>query len=137
MERSISLFVFTKDAIRLNMVIGCCILILGLGGAANYIGTCFRPNSRIVGIEGVLAACHGYNVALGQSTLFSVLSIRIDNTTYFWLDVGRLLLSGNHGRLATVVIGGMLGHVFGTMHPQWLLESPTDQAMSSRRGLWG
>lgn len=137
MERTISLFVFTKDAVRLNMGIGCCILILGLGGTANYIGTRFRPNARIVGIDGLLAACHGYNVALGQSTLFSVLSIRVDNTTYFWLDVGRLLLSGNHGLLATVVTGGMLGHVFGTMHPHWLLESPIDQALSSRRGLWG
>ena len=136
MQRTISVFVSTKDAVRLNMAIGCCILILGLGGSANYIGTRFRPNSRIVGIDGVLAACHGYNVALGQSALFSVLSIRVDNTTYFWLDVGRLLLSGNHGLLVTVVIGGMLGHVFGTMHPRWLLELPIDQAMTSRRGFW-
>lgn len=123
MERCLSLFIYTKDAVRLNMGIGCCILILGIGGTANFIGTKFRPNSRIVGFDGVLAACHGYNVAVGKSTLFSILSIRVDNTTYFWLDVGHLLLSGNHGLLVTVVAGGMLGHVFGTMHPHWLLDT--------------
>jgi hypothetical protein len=123
MERCLSLFIYTKDAVRLNMGIGCCILILGIGGTANFIGTKFRPNSRIVGFDGVLAACQGYNVAVGKSTLFSVLSIRVDNATYFWLDVGRLLLSGNHGLLVTVVAGGMLGHVFGTMHPHWLLDT--------------
>ena len=135
MERFISSHIYSKDAIRLNMGIGCCILILGIGATANYIGTRFRPNqARIVGLDGVLAACHGYTVAsssssssMGQSILFTmsvdgISTIRVDNITYFWLDVIRLLLfSNNRGLLATVVAGGMLGPVFGTLHPHWLL----------------
>ena len=91
---------------------------------ANFIGTrCFSDAStQIVGRDGVLAACHGYSVALGQSVLLSIFTVRIDNTTYFWFDVGRLLLMGNYGLLATVIAGGMLGHVLGVVHPQLLME---------------
>lgn len=136
MERIISSYVYTKDAIRLNMAIGCVILILGVGGTANYVGSLIKPNERVVGLDGLLAACLGYNVAVGKSMLFSFLSVRVTNTTYFWLELGYLFLLGRHGLFIAVLAGGMLGHFFGVMHHQWLLESLLEQLRSSWRRFW-
>lgn len=136
MQQLISTFVYNKDHIRFNMLIACTILILGVGGTANYVGTRFKPNARIFGIDGLLAACLGYNTAVGKSLLFSFFNFRVDNTTYFWLEVGRLFFSGQHDLLVTVVAGGMMGHVLGVFHRKWLVESLAEQWRSSFRQLW-
>jgi hypothetical protein len=136
MERLISSFVVKRESLRQNMVLGYIILVFVIGGLANYAGTQFQPNQRVVGMDGLLAACHGYTAATGKYVLFSILTIRVDNVTYFWLEVSRLFLSRQYGLLFSVISGGMLGHTFGVLQHDWLLESLIEQWRQTWQSLW-
>lgn len=110
-----------KGFIDANFILGCIVLIFGVGVTANFVGTRFKQNERVAGIDSLLAACLGYNVAVGNAFLFSFLNARITNTTYFWLEVGHLWLSGQYGTVVAVLTGGTLGHAFGIMHRELFL----------------
>jgi hypothetical protein len=132
----ISSLIIKKESLFQNMAIGYIILVFVIGGLANHVGTQFQPSHRIVGMDGLLAACNGYSVATGKYLLFSILTFRMDNITYFWLEVSRLFLSRKYGLLFSVVSGGMLGHTFGVLQHDWLLESLIEQWRQTWQSLW-
>jgi hypothetical protein len=127
-----------KEFTEVHFVIGCLILIVGLGGTANYLGNRLKQNERVSGIDGLLAACLGYNIAIGKSLLFTFMSTRITNVTYFWLEAVHLFVLGRHGLLIALLTGGTLGHAFGIMHYQWLIEYTNELLrLDWRRFLFG
>jgi hypothetical protein len=127
-----------KEFIEVHFVIGCLILIIGLGGTSNYLGNRLKQNERVSGIDALLAACLGYNVAVGKSLLFTFMSTRITNSTYFWLEAVHLFFLGRYGQLIAILTGGTLGHAFGIMHHQWLIEYTNELLrLDWRRFLFG
>jgi len=119
----------------MNFCLGCLALIM-VRGAANCIARGFTSNPRVSGIDGLLAACLGYNFAVGLSPL-SILSTFLSGA-YNWLRVELsspsreplrigmlclfLLLGCYPGLVIAILTGGTLGYAFGIMHPQWLMQ---------------
>jgi hypothetical protein len=137
MERLIAIHVYNKERIHVNFVIACITLLFGVGGFSNYLGSRFQDR-RVVGIDGMLAACMGYHAALGnQILLFRFLGVvDLTLTNYFWLDVVHLLLTNRLGAFAAVLTGASLGHAFATFHQQWLLERLMEDLDYNLRRLW-
>lgn len=98
------------------------------------------PRHFSYNLDGMFAACLAYTVGVGNQRKNFLLrlfpNLRLNYPTLFWFRAGQLLLMNQLGPLVAVLIGGALGHAFGMLHAEFLLETSSTPIASTWKYYW-
>jgi len=126
MHRMVAAMIYDPWSVNMHMVVGSMILLAGIGIMGNGIAAVVTGRHRVTGLDASIGGCLSYQrtMVVGSSLLL------LDNTAYnmssshyFWFTIVTHISDRSYGRLVAFLAGAMLGHGFGLLQRDVIVET--------------